>query len=310
MSATAGIPACWVYVAGVGRSGSTLLSVLLARATGAINCGELCLLWARLDEGARCECGAELRSCEVWSAVHAQVAAAMGPDFAEVARGLTARPSTVAKLVRRSPGPEQVALRVATEQAVEQVTGAALVVDASKRGFVLRTALARPRPLVVVHLVRDPRGVAYSSKQAKALPAASGLTLPARAVWRSAALWSVTNARIESLAPPGRAPARVTAVQVTYEDLAADPEAVVARVIAAMPAEALAPAGPGPGQARGFASAGHGIAGNAALYRSAPVAVDRRWVDGLRRRDRLVTNVLTARGRRRYGYAWSPRHGG
>lgn len=310
MSAPAAAPACWVYVAGVGRSGSTLLSVLVARAAGAINCGELCELWARRDEGARCECGAALGTCEIWSAVHAEVAAAMGPRFAEAARRLTVPPSLVAKVAGRRLGPEQVALRVATEQAVERVTGATVVVDASKRVSVLRTALARPRPLVVVHLVRDPRGVAFSAMRAKALPDRSGVTLPARRVWRTAALWSRTNARIEAVAHPGRTSASVAVLRVAYEDLADDPEAVVARVVAAMPADSLTPVGGGPGRARGSAAAGHGIAGNAALYRSAPVTLDRRWVDGLRRPARLLTNVLTARGRRRYGYPSSPGPGG
>ena len=43
----------WVYVAGLGRSGSTLLGTLVATRADAFYCGELYLLWERmLERGA------------------------------------------------------------------------------------------------------------------------------------------------------------------------------------------------------------------------------------------------------------------
>ncbi|NNE43484.1 MAG: hypothetical protein HKN12_04695, partial [Gemmatimonadetes bacterium] len=57
-----------VYITGYGRSGSTLLDILIGQADGVTGVGELDLL--HRDWGERgCSCGKDYDDCEFWSAV-------------------------------------------------------------------------------------------------------------------------------------------------------------------------------------------------------------------------------------------------
>src|SRR5215831_4456244 len=59
-----------VYIAGSGRSGSTLLERVLGEIPGFANVGELIDLFRRVaDHGERCGCGQEFARCPFWSQV-------------------------------------------------------------------------------------------------------------------------------------------------------------------------------------------------------------------------------------------------
>ena len=59
-----------VFIAGAGRSGSTLLELLLGQFDGVFAAGELHSMWHRgLIENRRCGCGLPFRHCAVWKSV-------------------------------------------------------------------------------------------------------------------------------------------------------------------------------------------------------------------------------------------------
>ncbi|MEM7187505.1 MAG: sulfotransferase [Bacteroidota bacterium] len=63
-----------IFIAGDGRSGSTLLESVLANAAGTIGVGECHRFWSRLAEGTSlCGCGEPLSSCEFWNAVNEEL---------------------------------------------------------------------------------------------------------------------------------------------------------------------------------------------------------------------------------------------
>ena len=63
-------PVSVLYIAGPGRSGSTLLDTMLGQIDGFVSVGELRNLWARgLGDGWPCGCGAAVRDCPFWSSV-------------------------------------------------------------------------------------------------------------------------------------------------------------------------------------------------------------------------------------------------
>ena len=288
----------WVYVAGLGRSGSTLLGSLIAARTGAFYCGELYLLWQRMLDGARCECGAELGSCDVWATVAADVHRELGKSPAEAAADLERLRRPVRDVRPPRPTASDVALRVATERAIERVTGDAAVVDSSKIPDVLATAVARDRPLLVVHLVRDPRAVAYSSLRLRTDPSNRDTPLRRRAAWRTAALWNRSNLLTETVVRAARRRGEhATSVLVTYEALATAPDTLVEGLARSLPQSATPPDG-------GWH---HALAANPSLYeRPRPVVADRRWESGLSRRDALVTSLVAAPLLGRYGYTVRP----
>ena len=59
-----------LYVGGAGRSGSTLLDLLLSEVPGMFAAGEVRYLWNRgVRDNELCGCGQSFLSCPFWSAV-------------------------------------------------------------------------------------------------------------------------------------------------------------------------------------------------------------------------------------------------
>jgi hypothetical protein len=285
----------WIYVAGAGRSGSTMLGALLAQVAGAFNCGELVQLWVRLAEGRLCQCGVDVTKCQVWAAVAAEVRRELGlRSFAAAAARIDDLRRPRSDLRRPRPTAADVELRVATEKAVERVTGASLFVDTSKSPFVLATAVSRRRQLLAVHLVRDPRGVAYSNLRPKADPARGGALQKHRPVWKSSLLWDQRNYLTERVISGAVRPeARFSSVLLTYERLVSDPDHALDPILAVI---GSATAAPGSAQR-------HAVAGNPVLFERVSVVADQRWRHGMTRRDMTLVAALTAPLLLRYGYA-------
>jgi len=282
----------WAYVAGSGRSGSTLLGVLMTRATQGFNCGELRELWDSLEAGRRCQCGSVLADCRLWSSVVEDVHRTMGPELAPALAERRER-RRWSRFARRFAwlSPLDIALRNASERAIERVTSAPVIIDVSKLQQALATAIRRPRRMVVVHLVRDPRGVAFSRRRAKEIPHLS-VVLPSHPVWKSARRWDLDNVQTEYRLWQARHMPWIVPTRLTYEQLADDPQKAVAPIVDLIGGAHSAPS----------PWSGHAIAGNNALYEETSVQLDRRWHRNMSRRDRAVTVALTAPLLYRYGY--------
>src|ERR1700722_7728096 len=70
-----------VYLAGTGRSGSTVLANILGEVDGVFAAGELRYLWQRgLKEGRLCGCGLPVRESPVWSRVLAMAGGLDDPE--------------------------------------------------------------------------------------------------------------------------------------------------------------------------------------------------------------------------------------
>ena len=62
-----------VYIAGYGRSGSTLLDTLLNSHPQIFGAGELFFLFQNLLENKNCSCGMDMQSCSFWTEVLCRV---------------------------------------------------------------------------------------------------------------------------------------------------------------------------------------------------------------------------------------------
>jgi sulfotransferase family protein len=226
-------------IAGQGRSGSTLLERVLAELPGVCALGEAAHVWQdRLHEAERCGCGAWFAHCEFWRAVGQR---AFGGWHNVDRRRVVSLWSTVAttrtlpRLV--SPAGDRLArirefadYHTRVYAAAAEVTGARLVIDSTKYPalpFCLRWAT--DLDLRVVHLVRDPRGVAYSWTKQLARPEADAAAMvPRYRPARSALRWNAHNAAIDVLARLGgeganRQPRRVPVRRIRYEDFVVAP---------------------------------------------------------------------------------------
>lgn len=283
---------------------------MLGQAPGVFAGGEIWHVWERaVLAGGRCGCGRPFRECPVWSAVFADGFGGVDEDLARTMvdryRHMRTRHLPMAAsrwswpvLLRRTDPYAPTLERLYT--AIARVTGARLVVDASKDplyGFVLRSR----RPAVdvrVVHLVRDPRAAAHSWTRTKREWGYDGERfMPTYRPAMSTTTWAVLN---EAAAAFGRRH-RDRYLLVRYEDLAARPREAVERI------------GRFAGVDFGGAFAGdrtvsldptHSVWGNPDRFGHADVTfrVDEEWRSAMRRRDAALVTAMTAPWLRRWRY--------
>jgi hypothetical protein len=185
---------------------------------------------------------------------------------------------------------------------IRDVSGAEVVVDSSKHpstAFLLRRVPGVD--LRVVHLVRDPRGVAYSWSRKVRRPEIVGQTefMPTPGSMRSSAEWVAFNGLFDLLAAVG-----VSTALMRYESLVRDPRSQMRR--------ALSLAGVRAGESDlAFIDGdsvdldvGHTVLGNPMRFESGPVrlAPDEEWRRSMPGRDRSVVSAITLPLLARYGY--------
>jgi hypothetical protein len=296
-----------LFVGGLGRSGSTVLELLLGARPRVAAIGEVRHLWERgLRDNSLCACGEPFHECPFWRAVGEQAFGGWGTVDPEQAIA-TARavdrhrqlPATAVSSRLRAPQLDAYGSMLARlTAAVADVAGADVVVDSSKdppHGYVLRRSPGIE--LSAVHIVRDPRGVAYSWAKAVRRPdAPDGALMTRTSTARSALMWLDANALVEMLARLG-----VPTVRIRYEDLIVDP--------AGQAGKALAVAGlqisvDGIQEGRIVPGVQHAIAGNPVRFGRGPLELrlDDEWRRAMPARDRRLVTALTAPMLPRYGY--------
>jgi hypothetical protein len=301
-----------LFIAGAGRSGSTILDNILGNVGGLVSVGELRYVWERgMLEDRLCGCGERFSACPVWQAVLEE--AFGGPDGVDARRMMHLQAQ--ATRIRQLPlalGPARLRRRLDERledyllllgrlyDAVARVTGARVVVDSSKLPTYGRLVDVAPGvDLTVVHLVRDPRATAFSWQRKKRLPDRQTPSFMQRqGPAKAALLWSVWNATAERLW--SRRPARY--LRIRYEDFMARPMGTVERIVSAIgePADGL----PFVSETEVELARTHTVAGNPSRFSTGVVELrpDDAWEAGLSTRHRSVVTALTWPLLRRYGY--------
>ena len=299
-----------LFVAGWGRSGSTLLDRMLGQLPGVFSAGELRDVWQRgVLEDRRCGCGEPFSACPVWTEIGAR--AFGGWDRLDVVgvqrlRRRVDRPWSLPSVAAagRVPGVgDEVARYVdALERlylGIHDATGAQVIVDSSK--IPTYATLLRRIPgvdLRIVHLVRDPRGVVHSWQRHVARPdGAEGDEMLRYATLPAAARYLLYNG-LTHLVRAGL-PSRF----LRYEDLLRDPAATI-RSVAAF-------AGLDDPDDLGFLGDGtvdlrpnHTVDGNPMRLESGPIPLreDVAWRRELAPGRRRLVAAVTAPLLARYGY--------
>jgi len=227
-------------IVGEGRSGSTVLARILGQLPGFLDLGEVSGVARALHTpGWRCGCGRLFVDCPFWQAV-------FGPDVAPDERfrvngkgqfqsANSARLRQVHRLWRASHGKESKAAPYgraisAIYDAVSENEPGAVLVDASKSpSHTLVVKGLHNVDLYVVHLVRDPRAVAYSC--ARQRPHAGGIADESmvRVGWARAALrWNKNNHMSAFLVRTAVGQERF--LRIDYGEFAFEPQKVVKRI--------------------------------------------------------------------------------
>ncbi|MEU2612559.1 sulfotransferase [Micromonospora sp. NPDC007271] len=304
-----------LFVGGLGRSGSTLLELLLAQSADVCAVGEVVHLWERaLGADERCGCGERFTGCPFWRQVGERAFggwSAVDREEMLALKDRVDRTRHIPRLARSSLSPAQLAdvreyasRYTRIYRAALAVTGARVVVDSSKHAslaFALRWA--EGLDLRVLHLVRDSRAVAYSwGKQVRRPEVVDGEDfMPTFSPLEVSKLWTAQNAAFHLLA------ARAEVLRLRYEDFTADPAGTVRRLreFAGLPddPEALRILTSEPSPPASPVRA-HSIAGNPLRFSDGPLTVrrDEAWRTRLPRRSRALVSLATLPFRVRYGY--------
>jgi hypothetical protein len=273
-----------IYIAGDGRSGSTLLDRLIGAYPGVFSCGELGnLLESTASYEQLCACGSHAQQCGFWCSVLAHWSATV-PDFTEREyRSLQRRYERLRTLLRPHNEDEltmedprfarYAEYTGALFSAVADLSGAVVIVDSSKSPA-RALALSRVPGLDVcmLHLVRDVRGVAYSLRKLSASRPGEPRPLhpSRRSNLRFAGTWAIVNFFCERVRPKIPGPNLFT----RYEDYTADPDGML-RAVATLLGVARIPYTAGAGY---LLTQGHQVAGNEARMRPVQViATDETW---------------------------------
>ena len=220
------------FIGSVPRSGSTIISDLLNENPHMVNIGELVHLWERgVIENNLCGCGQSFSDCVFWSKVGDIAFGGWQHISGERMRTLQLRadrtrhiPALLIPKVSRLLATSTVQYGAVVSRilrAILEVSGKPVIVDTSKH--VSTALLLRQLPdvdLRILHLVRDPRGVAHSWSKTVDRPEVQGETkamdtlhpgrLGLRWLWFN---WAFSN--MDRLGVP--------TVTIRYEDFVAQP---------------------------------------------------------------------------------------
>jgi hypothetical protein len=276
-----------LYIAGWGRSGSTILGNILGQVEGHFFGGELRYLSDRgWNKNDRCGCGERFRECPFWREVLQEV----DPDDLEVLRLLSA------DVVRTRQIPSlllggNLGLGAARQQRVtralrnvysriREVSGADVIVDSSKSPIYARVLETTPGiRIVIVHLVRDPRATSFSWQRVKFDPAGNRY-MHRHGPAMVAGLWLIWNLAVELRWGATGTPARY--VRIRYEDFAAEPYRAVGYALGLL-GSTNHPTSSAAGRSVEFGIS-HSVSGNPVRLQRGPIEIspDTEWRLGMK----------------------------
>lgn len=287
-----------VYVLSTGRSGSTLLDVLLGAQPECWTLGEFQLLDIGVGRQMPCGCHSPLGQCDFWEPILERVRRMMRFPLGYFRSGrhpsgkvvrwshlpslLTGRPLRTQRAIAHAyAGSNLAALEEAKEAAEQRQDKVTWLIDASKDPYRLLWLQASGLfDIRVIHLVRRPEGFVANMMRS------AGQQTTSAAV-RYAGRWLVDN--LIGLALLWRMFWPAAVKRVRYEDLAADPEGTIRSLCDWLGV----PFDPECAKATRH-SVNHGVAGNRPRWEALPVTFEENWratMQPLHRR--LVTLVTT-----------------
>jgi hypothetical protein len=293
-----------IYVAGSGRSGSTLLERTLGEMPGFVNVGELIDLFRRVaPRNERCGCGRPFADCPFWARVGAEA-------FGGWDAGLLASTHQLQRRVARQRHlPRLLAARFADQgfrdaltrygaiyarvyRAIAAQAGASYVVDASKWPVQALALFRAGLDMRVIHLVRDVRGVAHSL--AKADVPRPHAVRETDVMWHvgpasAAARWVACQSEADLLRRCG-----ITVASMRYEDFVGLTRRTVADALGVLGVPATPSHLAHVANGRVSLGASHGLSGNPSRFQGGEVTLrmDEAWRQEMSRRDRAMVTAI------------------
>ncbi len=303
-----------LFIAGMGRSGSTLIDRTLGGVAGYHSLGEITHLWQRgVSDNQRCGAGEPFHSCPFWTKVGHVAFGGWDRVDTDQAIGLQrsvdrTRYIPLVATARFLPGFRSRVERYASMlgdvyQAAAEVSRARVLIDSSKHAssaYLLRH-VSGISP-AIVHLIRDPRAVAHAWTKVKAMPDAGPDAEMARySLRKSSALYTAHNTAVDLL----RATA-IPYVKVRYEDFTTSPESTLRRILAIIGDEDADLSHLTGHTVR--LGTNHNIGGNPMKLANGEIEIrpDHVWRERMPRTSRYTVSAMTLPSLVAYGYGPGP----
>lgn len=291
-----------IYIAGSGRSGSTLVERTLGQAPGFVNVGELIDLYRRVAaHNELCGCGLAFGECPFWTSVGHR--AFGGWRTTNIERVLRLQRTVVRQrrmpllLTPIVPRSIDLALQEYAQEytclyrAIAQESGASRIVDASKWPAQALALTLGGIDVRIIHLIRDVRGVAHSASKHLTRPHAPGDCEPmSRTVPVSTgARWAFCQLEVELLRCR-----RIPISRLRYEDFVTNPRRSLGDALTAI---GLSPEASWFDHVDGdhiTLARSHGLSGNPSRFTEGPTALvrDETWRQDMARPSRAGAMAL------------------
>lgn len=228
-----------VYIAGSGRSGSTLLDIMLGSHPLAFGSGELARFFLDWSQGDQCTCGQSYPNCILWGKVINRLQTTF-PDLTPLeAERISRRVESLFGSWQSSTSSLAADRQLYSQLwqtmmgAISQESGKKIIIDSSKSSHpVVRRILAlgesEHMESKVIHLVRDPRAMMWSAFRGSNRQLVKGqqATMRGSAI-KALVSWGMINASvhiIETVRP------QLNLMRLRYEDLVSHPVQVLRRL--------------------------------------------------------------------------------
>lgn len=301
-----------LYIAGSGRSGSTLLERILGQIDGCTAVGELRHIWRRNPERELCGCGCLLADCDFWRRVMARATVRFDSAGFEQMLGLQQSVDRMRFIPSMydwplTPDGYQPSFDQYTDiirslyVAIRQENDSRIIVDSSKDMSTLFMLLRMPDiNLRILHVIRDSRAVAFSWMREKIRPHAVDHVslMPTYSPQKTALDWTYRNILTEFTRNRGAA-----FLQLRYEDLIAQPVTTIQEVARFMDLSAADLSFLSPGEIS-LTKDNHTVAGNPMRFEKGNIKLrlDDAWRRDLKPAHKTIVTALTWPLLRRYGY--------
>lgn len=226
-----------IYIVGFGRSGSTVLDILIGSHNQVFPCGELINLIHSFSNGEYCACGKKVFDCRFWSKVVSRWILKQNLSEGDV--------RLFAKLDRLYGHPKSIRAwmtaffpRITNQhrwylknlgvllKEIKLASGETIITDSSKSPVrLLQIAHVWEGELIPIHLVKHPAGVIDSLSKTQKADLEKGVQkdLKSKSEIRTALLWTVINRLTECVVNR----VREQGARIRYEDFVAEPQKTV-----------------------------------------------------------------------------------
>lgn len=301
-----------LYIAGYGRSGTTILDHVLGEIPGITTAGELRYAWDRgLQGNWFCACGRRFRNCGFWRDVFDCAFGGMDAinpapilRHRDLWRRIPYRALSAFQTSRSYAASDRGYIETLAKlySAVQEVSGCRILVDSSKWPDYCE-ALKRVPSIEVysLHMVRDPRAVARSWMKPKKFEPdeSSRIYTPRHTPLRTSIEWILWNRAVASQCVKDPERNRL----LRYEDFV-DAPASQLRGILAMLGEACIDSLPIDNDNTVYLHGSHALSGNPVRFRRGRIRItpDNAWEESMSGLAKLLINAVTWPWQLRYGY--------